>query len=60
MKRIIIEIEDGMVTAVWSQDKNITVDIVDWDGALTSEDIDEENRRIMKIVNDDTSYQNRL
>lgn len=60
MKRIIIEIEDGMITAVWSQDKNITVDIVDWDGALTSEDIDEENCRIMKIVNDDTSYQNRL
>jgi len=56
MKRIVIEIENGLVQAVWSRSKDIMVEIVDWDDQR--DDATEENERIMKSIHKAKSYKN--
>lgn len=50
--KIIIEVNTGMVTAVWSSNPEIEVRIVDWDNAANG---DEE---IQALAEDDIAYQN--
>ena len=49
MSKIIIEIEGGLVQAVWSTDKTITVEIMDRDIPENEEDAEEYIQEIAKL-----------
>ena len=52
MSKIIIELEGGLVRAVWSTDKTIKVEIMDRDLPENDEDADEHIREIVKLETD--------
>jgi hypothetical protein len=52
MTRIIIEIEGGLVRAVWSTDQTISVEIMDRDIPENDEDADEYIQEIAKLEAD--------
>ncbi len=52
MSTIIIEMEGGLVQAVWSTDKTITVEIMDRDIPENQEDADEHVQEITKLESD--------
>lgn len=49
MKEIYIEIENGVVQAVYSKE-NIIVNLIDWDRAYSSEDEEENCKELMREV----------
>lgn len=52
MSKIIIELEGGLVRAVWSTDKTISVEIVDRDIPENDEDTDQYIQEIEKLEAD--------
>jgi hypothetical protein len=52
MSKIIIEMEGGLVQAVWSTDKTITVEIMDRDLPENDDDADEHIQEIEKLEAD--------
>ena len=52
MSKIIIEVEGGLVRAVWSTDKTISVEIMDRDVPENDENADEYIQEIAKLEAD--------
>jgi hypothetical protein len=52
MMRIIVEVEGGLVRAVWSTDQTISVEIMDRDIPENDEDTDEYIQEIAKLEAD--------
>lgn len=52
MSKIIIELEGGLVRAVWSTDQTISVEILDRDIPENDEDADEHIQEIAKLEAD--------
>lgn len=56
MSNIIVEIKGGVVQAVYSTSKNVSVTLCDWDNADSSEKTQNECEAIMGKVNKSKRY----
>lgn len=60
MTNVIIQVEGGVVQAVYSRNKNINVVLVDWDNAYGDPEYYKECMKIMETVEKSKTYKDVL
>ena len=55
MTKIVIEVKGGLIQNIYSDKRDVEVEVIDWDGC-DSEDEAEEYEQIMEQVCKDSSY----
>lgn len=56
MTKVIVEVSGGVVQAVYARNKNIEIELVDWDNAAADPEYAEQCRQIMKNVSKSKTY----
>lgn len=60
MTKVIIEVSGGVVQGVYCRNKNIEVELVDWDNARDDEEYEKECKNIMRNVDKSKTYKDIL
>ena len=60
MTKVIIEVNGGVVQAVYTRNKNIEVELVDWDNAAVDPEYEEDCKFIMERVSKSKQFKDIL
>ena len=53
---VYIEVDGGNVQAVYANDKNVNIELIDWDNAEVDEGINKSNKEAIDMINKGNYY----
>ena len=60
MTKVIIEVSGGVVQAVYTRNKNIEIELVDWDNAAADPEYEQECESVMERISKSKQYKDIL